>query len=48
MVQKSISFKNIAIARVKKSIYRVYFQDIKEREAKKLMTNSNLNDKKGR
>ena len=47
IVQKSISFKNIAIVRVKKSVYRIYFQDIKKREAKKLMTNSNLIDKKG-
>ena len=47
IVQKSISFKNIAIVRVKKSVYRIYFQDIKKREAKKLMANSNPIDKKG-
>ena len=47
IVQTSISFKNIAIVRVKKSVYRIYFQDIKKREAKKLIANSNLIDKKG-
>ena len=47
IVQKSISFKNIAIVRVKKSVYRIYFQDIKKRKAKKLMAHSNLIDKKG-
>ena len=47
IMQKSIKFKNIAIADVKKSVYRIYFQYMSKREAKKLMTNSNLIDKKG-
>ena len=47
IVQKSISFKKIAIVHVRKSVYRIYFQDINKREAKKLMANSNLIDKKG-
>ena len=46
IVEKSISFKNIAIVHVKKSVHRIYFQDIKKCEAKKLMTNSDLIDKK--
>ena len=46
IVQKSISFKNIAIVRVKKIVYRIYFQDINKREVKKSMANSNLFDKK--
>ena len=46
IMQKSIKFKNIAIARVKKSVYRIYFLDMSKREAKTLMTNSNLIDKK--
>ena len=46
-MQKSNNFKNIAIVYVKKSVYRIYFQDMKKREAKKLMANSNLIDKKG-
>ena len=46
-MQKSISFKNVAIVHVKKSIYRIYFQDMNKRKAKKLMVNSNLIDKKG-
>ena len=47
MMQKSNDFKNIAIADVKKSAYRIYFLYMSKREAKKLMTNSNLIDKKG-
>ena len=47
IMQKSIDFKNIAIVHVKKSVYRIYFQDMNKREAKKLMKNSNLIDKKG-
>ena len=46
-MQKSNNFKNIAIVYVKKSAYRIYFQGMSKRKAKKLMTNSNLIDKKG-
>ena len=42
IVQKSISFKSIAILRVKKSAYRIYFQDMKKREAKILIPLSNF------
>ena len=42
IMQKSIDLKNI-----KKSAYRIYFLDMTKREAKKLMANSNLTDKKG-
>ena len=47
IMQKCNEFKNIAIVRVKKSVYRIYFLYMSKREAKKLMTNSNLIDKKG-
>ena len=47
IVQKCNKLKNIAIAHVKKSAYRIYFEYMSKREAKKLMTNSNLIDKKG-
>ena len=47
IVQKCNEFKNIAIVHVKKSAYRIYFLYMSKREAKKLMTNSNLIDKKG-
>ena len=40
-------FQNIVIAYVKKSAYRIHFLYMSKREAKKLMTNSNLIDKKG-
>ena len=35
IVQKSNDSKNIAIVHVKKSVYRIYFQDMKKSEAKK-------------
>ena len=47
IMQKSIKFKNIAIVHVKKSVYRIYFLYMSKREANKLMSNSNLIDKKG-
>ena len=47
IMQKSINFKNIAIVHVKKSLYRIYFLYMSKREAKILMANSNLIDKKG-
>ena len=45
--QKSTDFKNIAIVHIKESAYRIYFLCISKHEAKKLMNNSNLIDKKG-
>ena len=47
MMQKCNKLKNIAIVHVKKSVYRIYFLYMSKREAKTLMTNSNLIDKKG-
>ena len=47
MMQKCNKLKNIAIVHVKKSVYRIYFLYMSKREAKKLMVNSNLIDKKG-
>ena len=47
IMQKSIDFKNIAIAYVKKSAYRIYFLYMSKRKAKKLMTKSNLIEKMG-
>ena len=45
IIQKCNKFKNIAIL-VKKSAYKIYFLYMSKREAKKLMTNSNLINKK--
>ena len=47
MMQKCSKLKNIAIVLVKESAYRICCLNISKREAKKLMTNSNLTDKKG-
>ena len=46
-MQKSMDFKNIAIAYVKGSAYRIHFWYMSKRKAISLMTNSNLIDKKG-
>ena len=46
-MQKCNKFENIAIVHVKKSAHRIYFLYMRKREAKKIMTNSNLIDKKG-
>ena len=46
IMQKSIKFKNIAIVHVKKSVYRIYFLYMSKRDAKKIINNSNLSDKK--
>ena len=46
MTQKYNELKNIAIIRIKKSIYRICFLFMSKRKAKKLMLNSNLTNKK--
>ena len=46
IMQKSNNFKNIAIVHVRESAYRIYFLDMSKREAKDLMINSNLINKK--
>ena len=47
MMQKCNKLKNIAIFHVKESVYRICFLFMSKREAKKLMANSNVIDKKG-
>ena len=47
MMQKCSKLKNIAIVHVKESVYRICFLFMSKREAKKLMANSNVIDKKG-
>ena len=47
IMRKSNNFKNIAIVYAKKSAYRIYFLYMSKREARKLMTNSNLINKRG-
>ena len=46
-MQKCNDFKNIGIVHVKKSAYRIYFCYMSQHEAKSLLNNSNLIDKKG-
>ena len=47
MMQKCNKLKNIAIVDIKESVCRISFLYISKREAKQLMANSNLMDKKG-
>ena len=47
MTQKCNELKNIAIIPIKKSVYRICFLFMSKREARKLMSNSNVIDKKG-
>ena len=47
MTQKCSKLKNIAIIRIKKTVYRICFLFMSKREARKLMANSNVIDKKG-
>ena len=42
-----MDFKNIAIVRVKKSAYRIYFKDVSKHKAKKLMNKFDLIGKTG-
>ena len=46
-MQKCSKLKNIAIIRIKESVYRICFLYMIKREARKLMTNSILINKKG-
>ena len=47
LMQKVMSFKNIAIVSIKGNDYRIHFSYISKNDAITLMTNSNLNDKNG-
>ena len=47
MTQKCNKLKNIAIIHIKESVYRICFLFMNKHEAKKLMVNSNVIDKKG-
>ena len=47
LIQKVMSFKNIAIVSIKGNDYRIHFSYISKNDAITLMTNSNLNDKNG-
>ena len=47
MTQKCDKLKNIAIIRIKKTVYRICFLFMSKCEARKLMANSNVIDTKG-
>ena len=47
MMQKCNKLKSISVIHIKESVYRICFLYMSKREAKKLMTNSNLIDKNG-
>ena len=47
LMQKFMSFKNVAIVSIKANDYRIHFCYISKNDAIALMTNSKLNDKNG-
>ena len=47
LMQKTMSFKNVAIVSIKGNDYRIHFCYNSKNDAITLMTNSNLNDKNG-
>ena len=47
LMQKAISFKNVAIVSIKGDDYRIHFYYISKNDAITLLTNSNINDKNG-
>ena len=47
LMQKAMSFKNVAIASIKGNYYRIHFCYISKNDAITLITNPNLNDKNG-
>ena len=47
LIQKAISFNEVAIAYVKGSAYRIYFWYVRKNDAFSIMNNSNLVDTKG-
>ena len=47
LMQKAMSFKNVAIVSIKGNNYRIHFYYISKNDAITLMTNSNLNDENG-
>ena len=47
MTQKCNELKNIAIIRIKKSVSKIFVLFMTKREAKELIVNSNLTNKKG-
>ena len=47
MIQKRNKLKNIAIVHIKENVYIICFLYMSKREAKTLMTNSNLIGRKG-
>ena len=47
LMQKAMSFKNVAIVSIKGNNYRIHFSCISKNDAIALMTNSNLIDKNG-
>ena len=47
LMQKAMSFKNVAIVSIKENDYRIHFCYISKYETITIMTNSNLSDKNG-
>ena len=47
LMQKAVSFKNVAVVFIKGNDYRLHFWYMSKKDAIAIMTNSNLSDKNG-
>ena len=47
LIQKAVSFKNVAAISIKGNDYRIHFWHMSRKDAIAIMTNSNLSDKNG-
>ena len=47
LMQKAVSFKNVAVVSIKRNDYRIHFLHMGKKDAIAIMTNSNLSDKNG-
>ena len=47
LMEKAMSFKNVAVVYVKRNAYRIHFSYMSKDDATKIMNGSNLTDKRG-
>ena len=47
LMEKVMSFKNVAVVYVKRNAYRIHFLYVSKDDATKIMNGSNLTDKRG-
>ena len=47
LMEKAMSFKNVAVVYVKRNAYRIHFSYMSKDDATKIMNGTNLTDKRG-